>query len=220
MNKPLSRATIQEQQWVAKYVAGRLSATDADAFEDYCVAHPEMTAEVALERKMKAGIASVANASRGRFSARAPRSLPLWAAAACLVLASAGLWLIRGSGSSSIAEILTSTDAQGGRSIGASVRLAQVRGTGVANLGASSDALLRVELIADFPVDSRYRVALSERDSTGNWRVIGELDDQFPASAGSLAVLLDGARISAGDYLIAVTPFPPGPTAEFEFRKD
>ena len=55
------------QQLVEQYVAGKMSEAQAEAFEDFFVANPEVARQVELEQRLKAGLALVASGSTEEF---------------------------------------------------------------------------------------------------------------------------------------------------------
>lgn len=220
MNEPLTRAVIREQQWVARYVAGKLSDAAAEAFEDFCIAHPDVAAEVALEKKMKAGLAVVAAESRTKSHAHPFPKPWVWAAAAAIVLLIGGALVVRDYSGDAVVGILAAVDSVGGQPTQEHVRLAELRGATIPSLGASSNSLMEVELVGQYDVDALYRVSLSATDASDDTRVIATLEASHPVSETSLKILLDGARIPAGTYSLIAAPVAPGRTLEFAFRKD
>jgi len=216
MSDPLTRSTIQEQQWVARYVMGSLDDAETEAFETYCVAHPEMAEDVALERRMRAGIEVV---TRRYTDTRAPARAPMyWAAAATVVLALGGAWLaLRRPGVEAPGILLAASASIPASSV---ARLAELRGAELPTLGEKDDALVRIELAGEFSPEARYRVALAPKDAQSPHVVLASVEGVTPASARSLVVLLDGSQVRAGDYSLTATPDEPGPVLEFDFRKD
>src|SRR5687768_13067299 len=60
-------AKEMNQAQIEQFVAGRMSESDARAFEDYCVANPEFARQVEFEQRLKAGITLVSRGSTEEF---------------------------------------------------------------------------------------------------------------------------------------------------------
>ena len=202
---------------VARYVGGKLSETEAAAFEDYCVAHPDLARDVALERKMSQALSRAVEESPERFAFRAPRQTWIWAAAACAVLAVPGVFVVREYLGHSSPGVIASLES--GSGVLPHIRLAEMRGAAIPNLGADSNSLMEIDLVAQFDANVRYQIALRSADDAGN-PVIAQIESVLPVSTTNLLLQLDGTRIPPGGYLLTATPESAGRTLEFAFRKD
>lgn len=55
----LTRADIDSGHYVARYARGSLSDSERDAFEEYCVLHPDMAKQVATDRALISGLRDI-----------------------------------------------------------------------------------------------------------------------------------------------------------------
>jgi hypothetical protein len=222
MSSRLSVERIREEQWVARYVAGRLSETELDAFEEYCIGHPAMVDEVALEKRMKSALAKTVAKSPAQFreTQRAGRwMLPI--AAGVLIAVIGGVLLMYGRPLDlSKLDVLASTSQlrQQLPSLPA-VSLAQTRGSQLQNLGAASREVVRVKLSGSFDQSGSYDISLVSADDDGA-RVIATLDRQPATSQSELNLVMNGARIPQGLFTLRVVNVATGDVLEYDFRKD
>lgn len=205
------------QELIEQYVAGRLSESEAQAFEDYCLANPEFARQVEYEQRLKAGLIEVARGSTAEF-VRSDHPLR-WslAAAAGLVLALAAIFYVWSPVSRSTPAMLAAiTDAA---PHDASLRLALVRGSD--NEPALPRGMVRVEIVGLFDVGHSYSVALDRLGQNKEIDTVATLSDQRPSSPVSLEVIIDSKQLRPGPYSLRVRKQASGEEAlDFGFVKN
>jgi hypothetical protein len=190
------------QDLIDRYVAGRLGESEAQAFEEYCLAHPEFAKHVEYEQRLKAGIAQVARGSTAEFvRSNHPLRWSL-AAAAGLLLAIVSifyLWNHPLTVTSRPVMAAVQTDSQRN---GPSLRLALVRGTETAPL--LQRGIVRVEIVGLFDLGFHYSVALDRLEQNKKIDTIATLYSQHPTSPVTLEVMVDSDQLPAGSYSLRV----------------
>lgn len=188
---------------IEQYVAGRMSESEARAFEDYCVAHPAFARQVELEQRLKAGMIQVARGPTAEFvRSHQPHRWHMAAAIFGIVLSVATLFYVwhRYVPSQSPA-ILALVDSEAER-LGDSVRLALVRGDdGKPSLPAG---LVRVEIAGLYDAGFQYSIALDRMDEKNNIETVATLYGVRPRSPVTLEVMLDGDQLEPGAYSLRV----------------
>ncbi len=79
----LTRAKIDEGHYVARYAQGRLEGAELEAFEEYCLLHPDIAEQVQTDRTLLAGLRSL--------EPQRPRRWPAYALAAGVAVIAVGL---------------------------------------------------------------------------------------------------------------------------------
>jgi hypothetical protein len=191
------------QDLIEQYVSGRLGETEAQAFEEYCLAHPEFARQVEFEQRLRAGVAQVAQGSPAQFvPANHLRGWSVAASAALLLVLGGAFYAGYGPLSKSAAPLvgMVTTDSQ---RKGPSLRLAQVRGTD--SVPALPRGLVRVEIVGLFEVDRHYSITLERLDpSTKSFTPLASLDDQRPTSPVTLELMVDSDRLKTGAYSLRI----------------
>ena len=190
------------QELIDQYVAGRLGEAQAQAFEEYCLAHPEFAKTVEYEQRLKAGITLVARGSTAEF-VRSNHPLR-WsmAAAAGLLLAIVSifyLWNYPLAVTSRPIMAAVQTDAQRN---GSSLRLALVRGTESAP--ALQSGIVRVEIVGLFDLGFHYSVALDKLEQNKKVETVATLYSQHPTSPVTLEIMVDSDQLKPGVYSLRV----------------
>lgn len=189
------------QSLIEPYVAGRLSEAEAQAFEEYCLAHPEFAKQVEYEQRLKAGIVQVARGSTAEFvRSNHPLRWSL-AAAAGLLLAIVSifyLWNHPLAVTTRPVMAAVNTDAQRN---GSSLRLALVRGTESAP--TLQEGIVRIEIVGLFDLGFHYSVAL-ERLERNNNQTVATLYSQHPTSPVTLEVMVDSGQLEPGTYSLGI----------------
>jgi hypothetical protein len=75
---PLTRTEIDSEHYVARYARGGLTDSQREAFEEYCLLHPEVAEQVATDRALISGLRDI----EARPATRAPRPVFRYALAA------------------------------------------------------------------------------------------------------------------------------------------
>jgi hypothetical protein len=207
------------QELIEQYVAGRLSESEAQAFEDYCLANPEFARQVEYEQRLKAGLTQVASGSTAEF-VRSDHPLR-WslAAAAGLILALVAMFYLwnptsRGNAPAMLAAVTDATPHDG-----TSLRLALVRGSDTEP--ALPRGMVRVEIVGLFDVGNSYSVALDRLGQNKEIDTVATLNDQRPSSPVSLEVIIDSKQLRQGAYSLRVRKQASGEEAlDFGFVKN
>jgi hypothetical protein len=186
---------------IEQYVSGRLSGTEAEEFETYCVANPEFARQVEFEQRLRAGIAQVAKGSTAEF-VRA-NAEPRWklAAAASVMLAIGAISWTAWHQSNKLGRAVmaaVTTDAQRN---GASLRLAQVRGA--ESVPALGSTVVRVEIVGLFDSGAMYNITLDRLDEQ-RVHTLTTLYGQHPSTPVTLEFMLDAEDLPAGSYSLRV----------------
>lgn len=190
------------QDLIDQYIAGRLSESEAQAFEEYCLTHPEFAKHVEYEQRLKAGITQVARGSTAEFvRSNHPLRWSL-AAAAGLLLAIVSifyLWNHPLAVTSRPIMAAVQTDAQRN---GSSMRLALVRGTDSAP--TLQPGIVRVEIVGLFDLGFHYSVALDKLEQNKKIDTVATLYSQHPTSPVTLEVMVDSDQLKPGVYSLRV----------------
>ena len=199
---------IHENQVVERFLQGKLAAEEEEAFEVYCLAHPEVLAELELSERLKQGL-EIAEKEGGVDFSRAGRNhglvaalaSPQYAAAASVLL----LFSLVFSGMLYQENLrLTGPDF----SAGSAVRLEPifaVRGTGDGReISAGSEGESVVLLLdAGSSAFSSYRASVT-RGGADDSEEIAQIVGLQPGFQDYLAVNLSGQLITEGDYEVVI----------------
>jgi hypothetical protein len=207
------------QAQIEQYVRGRMSESEARAFEEYCVANPEFARQVEFEQRLKAGITLVSRGSTKEFvRSNQPLRWQLAAAAGVLVVLFVGMlaWhRFSTEGAPAIMAAVTTDDQRGGRSL----RLALVRGS--ESTPTLPSGVVRVEIAGLFDPGFQYSVALDRLDPKRNIDTVATMYGQHPASPVTLEVMVDGDQLESGTYSLRVRKQASTEEAlDFEFLKN
>jgi hypothetical protein len=205
------------QQQMEQYVSGRMSESDARAFEDYCVANPDFARQVEFEQRLKAGITQVASGNTAEFVRSNNPMRWSWAAAAGIVLVLfAGFFLYNHYVPRN--EPIMAAVTPGTQSQARLLRLALVRGT--ETTPELPGGLVRVAIAGLFDTGFQYSVALDRLDPKRNIDTIATLYGQRPASPVTLEVMIDSDQLEPGAYSLRVRKQAANEEAiDFEFLK-
>lgn len=189
------------QDLIEPYVAGRLGDAEAQAFEEYCLAHPEFARQVEYEQRLKAGIVQVARGSTAEF-VRSNHPLR-WsvAATAGLLLAIVSIFYLWNHPLAVTARPVmaaVTTDAQRN---GSSMRLALVRG--IDSAPTLQSGIVRIEIVGLFDLGFHYSVALDRLERNNN-NTVATLYSQHPTSPVTLEVMVDSDQLQPGSYSLRI----------------
>jgi len=191
------------QELIDKFVAGRLSEAEAEAFEEYCVANPEFAKQVEYEQRLKIGIALVSRGSTAEF-VRSPVHHPVrWniAAAAGILLSVFTLYFMWSRYVPTAVKPIMAAVTTDEQRNGASLRLALVRGNEA--VPVLPPGITRVEIVGLFDLGFHYSVVLDRLEKTEKV-AIATLYSQHPTSPVTIEVMIDGNRLAPGGYLLRV----------------
>lgn len=191
------------QEQIEQYVSGRMSESDARAFEEYCVANPEFARQVEFEQRLKAGIVQASRGSTEEFvrSDNPMGGLRLAAAACVAFVLLGGFWMWQ-AGDSRVPREIMAAVAPGAKHEVRTMRMAMVRGSD--SVPELQRGLWRVEIVGLFDTDHPYSVALDRLDAKRNIDTLATLHGQHPASPNSLEVMIDSDQLQPGTYSLRV----------------
>lgn len=191
------------QELIERYVAGRLSEAEAEAFEHYCLANPEFAKQVEYEQRLKAGLALVSRGSTAEFVRSNNRPLRWNVAAAAGILLSLFtmyyLWSHYVPQAAKPIMAAVTTDEQRN---GASLRLALVRGNEAAPV--LQPGMTRVEIVGLFDPGFHYSVVLGRLEKDKKVDTVATLYSQHPTSPVSIEVMVDSDQLQPGAYSLRV----------------
>lgn len=212
-------------QLIANYLAGRLPASEMDAFEQHVSRDSGIRSEVEQTLRFKEGLGRLRE--RGELDAllRAPppRRWSRYAAAASVAFASlaVALWLQLRSPEPRALLLSSGGSATQHGPVAGTYNLARTRGsTGSTDVKLPSVAgLIRLRVVpsADSPPKAGYTVGLRRIDSPTNNPSLVQVKAGPAGSDGYLTVYVDSARLTPGIYELSVAPtVPNGTSAESE----
>jgi hypothetical protein len=210
---------IQDDAGLAnRYLAGKLTGSELEAYERYLIEHPEAVKELEATARLKVGLANLRDSGqldalhKGSASSSGNRTTLFALAASVAVIAIAvGLW--RSGSMPSEQSMLVAAAEQlldgAGRPLnpGSSYALLRTRGTSYDAeivLPAEPRAIelrVRPEAAASF-----YSVALSHIRADGSIPKIGNVSNLKPESDGFIRLFVDSSRLEPGLYLVVITP--------------
>jgi hypothetical protein len=209
----LNSTPVDIEEVLARYLAGRLTASESDAFEAYVSEQPEICKELEQTFKLKAGLARL----RGRgeldalLHARDTRRWVPYAAAAAVLLAllTSALWFERRNAEPAMVFLSPSAIAARHRAaapILGSYVLVRSRGsaavTDVPLPAPTGTVELRI-LPSDVSPGARCSVDLKRLDEhNGEHR--SRIEGATAGADGYVKVYLDGSELAAGEYEVTV----------------
>lgn len=188
------------QQLIEQYVAGKLGAAEAEAFEEYCLENPEFARQVEYEQRLRSGVSQLARGSTAEFvRAESNFRWPLAAAAGILVAVFGG-WYAWTHAPASHAPVLAAASARSTHT--ASMRLAMVRGA--EQVPALPAGTVHVEIAGLFERGADYDIALDRIEARREVVHIAQLERQQPASPVTLQLIVDSNLLAPGAYSLQV----------------
>lgn len=189
------------QSLVEQYVAGKMGEAQADAFEESCLANPELARQVEFEQRLKDGLAQVARGSTAEFVRSGPSGFwKLAVAASVLLCVTASVWVWQRAPQANVYALAAVIPEQ--QRGGISMRLALVRGAG--NIPELPRGEVRVAIAGLFDPGSHYSISLDRLHSHQPAQTIATLQGQHPASPDTLEVMVDSDQLEAGSYSLRV----------------
>lgn len=190
-----------KQQTMELYVAGKLGAAEAEAFEEYCLENPEVARQVEYEQRLRSGVSQLARGSTAEF-VRADHGLrwQLAAAAGVLVAVLGGLFAWTRMPDAHAPALAAAGGLDSHHT--ASMRLAMVRGA--EQVPSLPDGTVKVEIVGLFERGSGYDIGLDRIEARRQVVRIATLEDQRPTSPVTLQMLIDSDLLVPGAYSLQV----------------
>jgi hypothetical protein len=207
---------IQDDATLAsRYLAGQLSASELEAYEQHLLNDPDAVRELEATARLKTGLANLRDSGQLESLLRTPTRRfgpPAFAIAASVALAVVAVALWRGVEAPRDATLVAAAadliDASG-RPLG--------RGSSYALLRTRSSAY---DAVIELPPQPRaielrvrpevpaaaYGVALSQIHPDASVAQIGNVSDLKAEPDGFVRLYVDSSRLEAGLYLLVVTP--------------
>jgi hypothetical protein len=220
--------SIQDDPALAnRYLAGQLSPTELQAYEQHLLEDPDAVRELEATARMKVGLANIRDAGQlDSLLREAPphlrRTVIAFAAAAALAVIAVGLW--RGIDTPADAMLVAKAGElidRSGRPLatGSTYALLRTRGSTRPLLGTSSFAY---DAVIELPAEPRaielrvrpetpapaYSVALSQIHSDASVVQIGNVSELKAEADGFVRLYVDSSRLESGPYLVVITPGP------------
>jgi hypothetical protein len=211
---------LPDEATVAAYLANRLDSTRAEAFEAYCLRHPDFARRVELELSLKVGLKQM----QGQNQVRRPsqrRRIVLALAASLVLVVGGGLLLLPGAHLGGLTAYRSATEVPSQLFAGPRVSATLIRlreGSGVRRVIAPLGAgVLRVRVSPDAPpgrLGYAMHVALEPRVIPRSVT----LDNLHADVDGYIEMYLPLADLAGRTLRITVTSFPPMGEAPLSFR--
>lgn len=222
---------LDRDEWIARYLAGRLSETDTARFEAYWAEHPEITRDLEASARLQAGLRDLR--ARGELDGVVrdrwwSRRLSLLAVAATVAAFVGGIvaWrMAEGIDRVQLAPTLAAlaTHASNPLEKGATYSLLRLRSSATVDATIDLPAEPRAVELRVLPEttspDGRYVVRLAAIDDDGR---VGSPTTTGPVPAdpdGFVTVYVDSRELEAGRYQLGVAPSGGPAAAEWsDFR--
>ena len=217
---------IAELHIVERYLADQLSDEEAQAFEAYVEAHPEVTREIENISRMKAGLVTLRQ--RGELDAlmKKQRRAPVWAvlAASAAAVVLAIVILPRYWSGSADRPLLAVTagqllgDNKQPLPIAGRFTIARARGmVDVVTVPAPEQAVeLRLDTQAE-AASQRYSLEMFRVSGTA-LTSLGNLPEAISQPDGTVSIFVRSSALLPGNYLVRATPSDGSEVAEFALQ--
>jgi hypothetical protein len=200
----MDASQIAERHVVERYLANQLTEDEAQAFEAYVEAHPEVTREIELAARMKSGLFTLR--SRGELTQlltiRARRRFgPLALIAASVAAVAVAVVLLMRQSGTMAEHAMLAMNAQG-RPISAHIALTRTRGEPTDSLPLPPSATV-AELIVEPDAATApkvYSVELFKVD--GQLKPVAALPGVAASADGKLHLFVRAEALEAGNYLV------------------
>jgi len=211
----LNSTPVDIEELLARYLAGRLTASESDAFEAYVSEHPQICKDLEQTFKLKVGLARLRE--RGELEAllhrRDTRRWVPYATAAAVLLAilTSALWFERRNATPAVLFLSPSAVAarhHAAAPILGSYVLVRSRGstdvTDVPLPGTTGSVELRI-LPSEVSPGSRYSVEVKRFDGD-DAKHRSRVEGAAAGADGYIKVYLDGSELTAGEYEVSLRP--------------
>lgn len=222
MDQSIDDKAFAEQNWIARYLGGRLSDAEAELFEQHWARNPALIHEIEMQARLQDGFASLQ--ARGELERAVQRSwwgdrfrLMALAAALAVIGVSSWLWMAAQQSMPSLvaATRLDALPAALGRSVSLdnTYHLLRLR-SAAAGLTlrlppAPSPLQLRV-LPETLAATGAYRIGITQLDAAGAAIRSITVEGAQVASDGFLDLYLDSSTLQPGRYRVSINPVGDG----------
>ena len=198
-----------DENVVADYLAHRLSDSQAQTFELYCLEHPAFARQVEQELALKTGMGQMPEGSDRPHALPDHRGMgrwPLALAASVLILISAGLvFKYSARQQPQLVAFRSAADLtdQLKHAAVSEVRLARVRGQGtVTHVSVPTDGIVEIRVLPDFASETGYSIKIAA-DATGSTQSL-IVRDLKPTGDGFLQIYVPAAPLIGRTWLLSV----------------
>lgn len=202
---------IDAEHTIERYLAGRMTSSQSEAFEQYVSEHPDIRGQLEETLKFREGLARLRDRGELDELLRRPphRRWLAYAAAAAVAIVAIGLWL-----RSPELPVLARSPAElalqrhGHPGILATQVLARTRGTAeVTTVQLPSDpGLIELRMVPSvLRSGTRYRVRLNRLNGPSGRTDFGLLEGVPQGTDGYVTIYIDRAPLIAGDYEVSLS---------------
>jgi hypothetical protein len=214
----MDRQYIDDQHVVARYLANRLTDQEREAFEAYSLEHPEIVQEMEAAARFKVGLMQLRDSGE-LTKLLQPDKRPQWhyiVAAAAVAALAVGVFLVVDRTLAARPILAATAEALGGTdgkppAWTREYAILRTRGSAVdAEIALPTPGLaLELRVLPEFMArPERYRVQLFRMSADDSLQGVAELGGLVPEPDNFVSVFVDGARLQAGQYRLAITGDP------------
>jgi hypothetical protein len=210
---------IEDQHLVARYLADQLSDTEREAFEAYCLEHPELFREIEMAARIKGGFARLEKSGElgavlekpgfGSFVMRHAASLAAIGVGVALLLGAVYSLRVPAMGAS-VAEV--SGRFRDVLPLAAEYAIERKRDSGAVDRHIELPAhpsVIHLRVLPDVEDRKRYRATLIQEMPQGT-RDVESIRGLAPDGDGYVSFFVNSRFLTAGPYLLNVAPDEPG----------
>lgn len=229
MDQSIDEKAFAEQNWIARYLGGRLSDAEAELFEQHWARNPALIRDIEMHARLQAGFASLQ--ARGELERTVQRSwwgdrfrLMALAAALAVVGVSSWLWM---AATQEVPALLAATRLEAlPASLGRSVTLDNTfhvlrlrsAATGPALRLPQEPSPLRLRVLPEtLAASGVYRVVIAQQDAGVTTRSV-TVNGASIAADGFVDVYLDSRTLQPGSYLVSLESPGAGAGAADQFE--
>ena len=215
MDQSIDEKAFAEQNWIARYLGGRLSEAEAELFEQHWARNPALIRDIEMHARMQAGFASLQ--ARGELDRVVQRSwwgdrfrLMALAAALAVIGVSSWLWVAATPDAPALlaATRLEALPAALGRSVTLDNTFHVMRlrsaATGPALRLPREPGALRLRVLPEtLAASGPYRIVIEQRGAGATTRSV-TVDGASTAADGFVDVYLDSRTLQPGSYRLSL----------------
>jgi hypothetical protein len=213
----MDRHSIDENQTVARYLAGQLNSAETAAFEKYYAQHPEVVRDIEHTLRLKEGLAILSE--RGELDALLKQRRPVWqpalalAAGLAVLVVGVLLWVSQ----AAVGPIGATIAALGERDgqplrVASTYVLARTRGPTTdmtIELPREGGALELRMIPSSRPTNGAFRVTLAQLDAANATAPLGTVSATVSSDDGFVTAYLDSGKLGRGRYVVELLPERP-----------